>query len=701
VLDRSAALLSRGGEASRRVESAAYSVPAARAARLAVRTTAGAHDLPPRALRAARPTRLMYDPALVDPRGREGARAVWRVEVTAPRSLEVRALVLVDAATGEVALQVDQVAHVLDRVVCDHNDVPTRGYACKPGQYTRVEGSAPAGITDVDQAYDLTGSTADWFATRLGVDLTALIGTDRGDGRKLRSTTRYCPVYGCPMDNAFWSGDQMVYGSGFTSADDVVAHELSHGVTQRTAGLIYWYQSGAINESMSDVFGELVDLANGLGNDTPEVRWELGEDLGARAGGVARDMADPPRFAQPDQTGSDLYDFASDYDDNGAVHTNSGVPNKTAYLVTDGTAAEPTGAFNGRAFPGIGIDKAGLVYWVALQMLTPGADFTDLSAALRQGCANLAGAGAGGITAADCQSVAAATEATGLMRWASPTAPRSVRMSPEHRSVLVRWERPASAGSSPITSYAVHVQPAVGEDDFFPVEPSARRFRLDGLAAATDYSVGLVAVSADGTSTAVVRRFAGSALAVRWPGPIPYGAAARVKGVLTGAAGAPLGGRSVRLFGRDRESPGYDRLDQARTAPDGTFTLRSRPQGSAVYYVAYAGSARALGARSPRHAVRVRPMVRVDAAEAAPFGAAIAFRGSVTPFRAGGPVRLQRLLGDGGWRTVDRGRLGRDGAYELTGRAATRPEGTWRVAVPAAATGLGAGTSREVTVRVR
>jgi Zn-dependent metalloprotease len=95
-------------------------------------------------------------------------------------------------------------------------------------------------------------------------------------------------------------------------------------------------------------------------------------------------MADPPRFSQPDTTSSTLYDYAADYDDSGAVHTDSGVPNKTAYLITDGTAAEPDGVFHGRVFAGIGTARAATLYWATLQMLTPGSDFVDLAAALRK-----------------------------------------------------------------------------------------------------------------------------------------------------------------------------------------------------------------------------------------------------------------------------------------------------------------------------
>ncbi len=105
----------------------------------------------------------------------------------------------------------------------------------------------------------------------------------------------FCPevdrvtrTYDCPYENAFWNGTQMVYGEGFASADDVVAHELTHAVTERTAGLYYYMQSGALNESFSDIFGETVDLWND--GDPPADRWLMGEELPI---GAIRDMGDP------------------------------------------------------------------------------------------------------------------------------------------------------------------------------------------------------------------------------------------------------------------------------------------------------------------------------------------------------------------------------------------------------------------------
>ena len=207
------------------------------------------------------------------------------------RRLDVADLVLVDARSGRVALRLARDRRAGPRRLRRPADrlLPVPGRALRPG---RGRSRRPASI-DADQAYDLSGATATWYAGALGVDLTALIGSDFGDGRKLRSTTNYCPPGACPLDNAFWTGNQMVYGAGYTSADDVVAHELTHGVTQHTAGLVYWYQSGSINESMSDVLGELVDQGDGIGNDAPEMQ------VAPRRGPAADGRRGHPRHGRP------------------------------------------------------------------------------------------------------------------------------------------------------------------------------------------------------------------------------------------------------------------------------------------------------------------------------------------------------------------------------------------------------------------
>jgi bacillolysin len=697
---RDDALLSVSGEGTAGVVSAAFGRTAGRAARTAREATARAHDLPVGTLRATRPGRWLYDASLVQPGGAPGAHAVWRVTVTSRSRPDVRELVLVDAARGDVALQVDQVAHVLDRVVCDSAGVPADAYVCKAGRYDRVEGQGPIGIADADQAFDNTGATATWFETRLGVDLTDLIGYDRGDGRKLRSTTRYCPSAGCPFENAAWTGDQMVYGEGYTVADDVVAHELGHGVTQQTSGLMYWFQSGAINESMSDVMGELVDLTDGTGTDTDLTRWQLGEDLPPRAGGIARDMSDPTAYGQPDHTSSNLYEPAFDYADNGGVHTNSGVPNKTAYLIVDGTAAEPGGIFNGRSFAGIGSEKAAVLYWTVMRTLTPGSDFADLAAVLAQSCANLAGVGAAGITAADCATVQAATTATGLTRWQGPSAPRNVSMRAGVRSVRLSWDRPASEGSSPLSSYAVHVHPAVQGTDFVPVEPGARSVIIGGLPAGRDYRIGLVAVTADGTSPAVVRTLSGSELRVDWPSGAAYGTRLRLAGRLVDADGHGLAGRTVHLLRRPRSDGGWETVASDTAGSTGAFVLPSRPSGTARYAIVYDGTRRQLGDRTTAHVLPLRQRVSLGVDPTLRVGATAVFRGTVAPARTGGAVRLQRRAADGRWRTVRRGTLDGSSGYRLTARMPGRQPSVWRIWVAPPPHGpLAAGISREVTLR--
>ena len=188
----------------------------------------------------------------------------------------------------------------------------------------------------------------------------------------------------------------MVYGDGvgFALADDVVAHELTHGVTEHTSNLFYYYQSGAINESLSDIWGEFVDQTNLAGNDSASVKWLIGEDVIGL--GAIRDMEDPTTFGDPDRMTSPSYWFSMG--DSGGVHTNSGINNKAAYLMVEG------GSFNGQTVTALGITKVAAIYYeVQTNLLTSGADYADLHDALFQACNNLIGTG--GITSVDCQQV--------------------------------------------------------------------------------------------------------------------------------------------------------------------------------------------------------------------------------------------------------------------------------------------------------
>jgi hypothetical protein len=216
----------------------------------------------------------------------------------------------------------------------------------------------------------------------------------------------------------------MTYGDGFASADDVVGHELTHGFTEFTSHLFYYYQSGAINESLSDVFGELIDLTDGRGDDSAAARWLIGEDLPPSFGAL-RNMKSPgtapvgyphPYFSpSPDRMTSP--DYYGQNDDSGGVHTNSGVNNKAAYLITDG------GSFNGYTISGIGPAKAGAIYYtLELAFLTSGSDYQDMYNDLPAACGVLASSAAYGITASDCAQVQKAVAAT-EMNTQPPAAP--------------------------------------------------------------------------------------------------------------------------------------------------------------------------------------------------------------------------------------------------------------------------------------
>jgi bacillolysin len=337
----------------------------------------------------------IYDPDLLGGPATGEPRLVWRVTVASDDGEPYRDLVLVDAHTGGIALTIAELETAKDRQVCDRNNVVGAAEACG-SPYSRSEGQAATGNVDVDRAYDYSGDTYDFFSSKFGRDSLD------GAGLTLKSTVKYCPSASeCPYENAYWNGAQMVYGAGFAAADDVVGHELSHGVTDFESHLFYYYQSGAINESLSDVFGELIDQGNGAGTDTAAVRWKMGEDLPSI--GAIRDMANPPAFGDPDRMGSANYATATA--DQGGVHTNSGVNNKAAFLMTDG------GTFNGRTVTALGADKTARIYYeAATDLITSAADYADLADALQQGCANLVGTS--GITAGDCLEVTDAVLAT-------------------------------------------------------------------------------------------------------------------------------------------------------------------------------------------------------------------------------------------------------------------------------------------------
>jgi bacillolysin len=340
----------------------------------------------------------------------------WRFEVR--NGYDIRALVLVDAHHGASTLQFNQIARALDQRVCDGNNVVDTDYSqnndcATDSQAARRNSGTNSGIVDVDTAWANAKATYEFFDTVLGRD------SIDDAGMKLISLVNYCPIGdSCPYANAFWDGVQMTYGSTFASADDVVGHELAHGVTEKTAGLFYYFQSGAINESFSDVFGEFIDQSYvGPGGDLVSDAWLMGEDLSI---GAIRSMSNPGLFGHPDKMTSVNYDnglYRGGISDNGGVHSNSGVNNKAASLLVDG------GTFNGYSITGIGLTKAAQLYYRVLNnYLLSGSDYQDLGASLNAACSALVKAGSFSFVSADCVAVRNTVLATEMAK-SPPRAP--------------------------------------------------------------------------------------------------------------------------------------------------------------------------------------------------------------------------------------------------------------------------------------
>ncbi|WP_409472198.1 M4 family metallopeptidase [Streptomyces sp. HC307] len=204
-----------------------------------------------------------------------------------------------------------------------------------PGKKVRGEGDEAGKDATVNRAYAGLGATFELFLKafeRNSID---------GNGLPLDATVHYDEQY----NNAFWNGEQMVFGDGdgeifldFTIPIDVIGHELAHGVTQYTANLTYFGQPGALNESVSDVFGSLIKQYT-LGQTAAEADWLIGAGLLApRVSGVAlRSMKAPGTAYDDDVLGKDpqpgtMDDYVSTGRDNGGVHINSGIPNHAFYL---------------------------------------------------------------------------------------------------------------------------------------------------------------------------------------------------------------------------------------------------------------------------------------------------------------------------------------------------------------------------------
>ncbi|MFI5779290.1 M4 family metallopeptidase [Nocardia sp. NPDC051570] len=420
-LDKNGALLSVTGSLSQKSQGKfSNTTPTAAVSAAAVKAIADQTKTAANKLAVAGVKAYWYDAKLASaPNGKSVAVPAFKVDIKGDGKSDPkdekpgRFVVFVDANNTAKVLDSWSDTKQLNRVVCDAQDKqvdlngatdPTQCGSSDGFQATRSEGQGPVGVADVDNIFDYFGNTEGFYGkyTQLPGTLSDYIGNDTGDGhgKALRGTVRICSTDACPYANAFWSGDHMAYGDG-VSTEDITGHELTHGVTQNVNGLVYRGESGAINESMSDVFGEFVFLTDTANQcNTPQNRWQLGA---CSSLGVIRDMRDPQSHRQPDTyQGTNWYTGSADQ---GGVHTNSGVGNKADELMVDG------GSLNGVTVTGIGIAKTAALYWTTQTMLTANATYSSLGSALNSACKTNVQNNVAGTTAADCTQVANAVQA--------------------------------------------------------------------------------------------------------------------------------------------------------------------------------------------------------------------------------------------------------------------------------------------------
>jgi Zn-dependent metalloprotease len=264
-----------------------------------------------------------------------------------------------------------------------------------PGKLVRGETGGVAKDAAINEAFDGAGITYDFYfqvLKRNSID---------GRGMRLDSSVHYDRDF----NNAFWNGRQMTYGdgdgklfTGFTRAIDVIAHELTHGVTQFTVpggGLVYDGQSGALNESMSDVFGSVVKQWS-LKQGSREADWLIGAGIMTPAVGKAlRSMKEPGNTALT-WSGDDQPGTMAGYVPGGDVHTNSGIPNHAFYLAAI--------KLNAHSW-----EKAAPIWYKAMSLLHPEATFAEAATATVQAAELLFGAGS-----AEAKAVQAAWREVGV-----------------------------------------------------------------------------------------------------------------------------------------------------------------------------------------------------------------------------------------------------------------------------------------------
>lgn len=369
---------------------------------------------------------VIYDPAIIDRKSRGATRLAWLVSIESFR-------LFVDAKTGEVFHYYrDQPSGMLRRIFDLGRSTTFPG-----SKVLDEEGGVVADelTPDAETAFRNAGVVRDYFFMVFGRDsYDDNDGSGPKGGGPLESFVRYGS-----LSNAFWCQSQsyecpkpnvMIYGPGYANAIDIVAHEMTHGVIAHEKNLLYLDEPGAVNESLADIFGTLVELYAA----TPRGNWVIGETLpGYSTAYPMRSLSDPnlrdrdgksmfnrsERYSMANRGQPDNYEELLTRDDplcartrlqdNGCVHFNSGILNKFAYLISEG------GEQRGVTVAPLGRTKlARLAYRTMTAQLNQNSGLVEAAEGFMLSCLELAEAGKGGFSASDCQSVTAAQQAVGL-----------------------------------------------------------------------------------------------------------------------------------------------------------------------------------------------------------------------------------------------------------------------------------------------
>ena len=466
-------------------------------------------------------TRLtVYQKGLLE--GIEGSpHLAYEVEITDTGGT-IREFIYVDAHTGEVIDQVSAIQQIQRRIY-DREQTTL-------ALYWREGDQAPVGNEDVDNLITYSEDVYNLFLTMTEGNFRSWNGYDG----IMHSVYNANDLGNCAEDaNAFWNGTFTAFCPSL-AVDDVVAHEWAHAYTESTHHLVYSLQSGALNESYSDIFGEVVDRLNSMGEDpldrprsdgscsihgagSPNAddseRWLMGEDAD---GGALRDMWNPTCYNHPGKVSDPEYhcgELDSRYKfDNGGVHFNSGIPNHAFALLVDG------GDYNGFSIDGIGLAKAAHIYWRAASIQTQLTDFPMHADALQTACNELALSGevlpaltttttvpfdsTEVVTEEDCAQVAAAIDAVELRReptqcpaMLDPDAPPLCAVDDEIQVLTsVDWEAGPDSwitGSRTVTdSNLIEMLQWQIVDELPDARPGSAMFvqNFDALCEAADYS---------------------------------------------------------------------------------------------------------------------------------------------------------------------------------------------------------------------